>query len=122
MRDYFQSDTEREHDRLEGRRSKTDAKAALDRRMIRETSGFTDALKRWRSNREKLSAYRAGLWTPKKRYDVDWGKVGYTTMLQLTNALIAAGCIFTGSWPVAILSIPAFIGLNIYFLTKDSRI
>ena len=82
MRDYFQRDTEKEFDRLEGRQNKTDAKEALDRRMIKATAGFGDTFKRWRENREKLAAYRAGEWKPEKKYEADWGKVGYTATLQ----------------------------------------
>ena len=122
MRDYFQSDSEGVFDRQEGRRSKMDAKEALDRRMIKQTSGFGETFKRWRENKEKLVSYRAGTWKPEKKYEVDWGKVGYTATIQLINLLISAGCIFTGSWPFLLVSIPGLIALNFYFLIKDSRI
>jgi hypothetical protein len=96
-----------------------DAKEALDRQTVKLTSGFASAFNRWKDNREKIAAYKAGLWKPENKYEVDWTKVGYTAFIQLLNLGVAAGCIFTGNWPVAIFSIPGLITLNLLFLNKD---
>jgi hypothetical protein len=121
MRSYFNSDNERIYDRQEARLYKDRAKQALTKRMIKQTSGWTDTYKRWRENRDKLDAYRAGHWKPEPQgFLPDWGKITYTALMQLLSVLVAAGCIFSGAWPVTLLTVPGFIALNLFFLIKDS--
>jgi hypothetical protein len=121
MRSYFHNDNERIYDAQEARLYKDRAKQALTKRMIKQTAGWSETYKKWRDNSEKLEAYRAGHWKPEKKFELDWGKVSYTALLQLMNALVAAGCILTGGWAFALLTVPAFIALNFYFLIKDSE-
>ena len=118
MRSYFHSDNEREFDKQDKRAYKQRAKDALTNRMIRKTSGFGGAYKRWRDNREKLEAYRMGVWKPENKYELDWGKVGYTALLQLISLAIVVGCILSGGWFISILTVPVFIALNVFLLTK----
>lgn len=120
MKDHFQDDNEKIYDRQDGRLYKMRAKDAFTARMIKETSSFGETYRRWRDNREKTDAYNAGVWKPEpKPLEIDSKKVTYTVLLQLLSALVVTGCIFTGVWALALLTVPAFITLNIYFLIKD---
>jgi hypothetical protein len=119
MRDYFYSDNERAFEKQEARAYKQRAKDALTKRMIKQTSGFGKTFKRWRANREKLEAYRMGVWKPETKTEVDWGKISYTAILQVINIAILTGCIISGGWFVPILTVPVLIALNIFLLTKD---
>jgi len=120
MKDHFQDDNEQIYDKQDGRLYKMRAKDAYTKRMFKETSSFASTYQRWRDNREKIDSYNSGICKPKqKTAQIDGKKVTYTALLQLLNALVAAGCIFSGYGLVSILTIPAFITLNIYFLIKD---
>jgi len=119
MKDYFFRDTEGEHDKLDARNYKTRARAAMTRRSLIKTSGFSATFKRWRANKEKLDGLRNGDRTEQNTFAPDWGKVCYTTVLQIANALLAIVCISGGGWPILLLSIPGLIALNIFLLIKD---
>lgn len=120
--DWFQSDTEKEYDAQEGRLYKMKAKDALNKRTIKQTMGWNSAFSRWKENREKLDAYRAGTWQPEPRgFEADWGKIAYTGVLQSASLFIAVGCIYNGVWWASLLTIPLFLALNFFFLAKDSE-
>jgi len=57
----------------------------------------------------------------KDKFELDWGKVSYTGLLQLMNLLVCGACIISGAWAAIVVVFPAMMAFNFYLLKKDSK-
>jgi len=57
----------------------------------------------------------------KSKFELDWGKVSYTGLLQLMNLLMCSACIISGAWAAIVVVFPAMMAFNFYLLKKDSE-
>lgn len=78
---------------------------------------FSDALEKYLERNRQLRDVRNGV---HKNPEIDYGKVAYTFALQLSNVTAFIILAHTPIWPMFLLTVPLFLGLNYYWLLKDS--
>jgi hypothetical protein len=123
-REYAKEDSEKFFDDVE---DLLDAKKEEVRREMAEEEAlqkveFRNTLDRWLENKEVLAAIQDGSYVPPEPpYQLHWGKVAYTSVLQLSSLTVAILCIIIGIWPAILATIPLFLGLNLAWLLIDEK-
>lgn len=104
-------------DAQEARQYKMSARAAMNASMYRATSDFDSTFKRYMKRQKLLKSIQNGSHKPTNQ--IDYAKVAYTMSLQLANLTLGILLIGIGVWPLVILSVPAFLLYNYYWLLHE---
>jgi len=50
-----------------------------------------------------------------------YGKIAYTVAIQLASIAVLVTLAFTPLWPLTLITVPLLLGLNYYWLLKDTN-
>lgn len=125
LMDYAPDDLVDEDEKLweahEARAYKYEAQAAMSQWSMKNQHEFANTFKRYLNNTKRLRDIRDGTVIPFQESGTDYQKVRQAVAIQSINLGIAIVCISLGVWPVVLFTLPAFLGLNYYWLVKDQN-
>ena len=128
-REYAREDNEKYFDDVEDlldaqeiRHQKREVRHEMAEEEALQEVEFRNTFNRWLENRETVAAIQDGSYVPPEpKYQLHWGKVAYTSALQLGSLTIAVLCIIIGIWPALFVTIPLLFGLNLQWLLNDEK-